>query len=318
MPFTHGVQSHHVYQSTRNLFSNFRSLTMKISSTFLPLICGLSLALSLPARAHEEGAPFSAAIIDPLLLHHAHIENEQRINFFGLRQVETESGRKSSAFEAELEIGYATRDFRYGWELFVPILNIPDPEGSGRETGIGDIELRPIKYSIFQRPAFIVTTASAIRLPTGSTSAGLGEGNTVLTQHLFADAAAGNWFLGVNLAAGTNVGGETGSSFEYGAVLSYSFIRETRGFEVAKMPRSQKWVVSPSIEFVDERAFRGPESGAHSASLAPGLTFWHQPSGWQIHAGVSLPVSGGREAEQIFLLQFGNHRNWGRLFGRQR
>ena len=28
--------------------------------------------------AHEAGAPFSGAIIDPFSLHHAHIENEQR------------------------------------------------------------------------------------------------------------------------------------------------------------------------------------------------------------------------------------------------
>ena len=32
--------------------------------------------------AHEEGAPFSAAIIDPLIVHHAHLEDEQRLNFF--------------------------------------------------------------------------------------------------------------------------------------------------------------------------------------------------------------------------------------------
>lgn len=290
---------------------------MKKIST-LPLIITVLVTFSPFTHAHEEGAPFSDAITDPLVLHHAHIENEQRINFFGLRGVEDGLGRKRSAFEAELEIGYATHDFRYGWELFVPILDIPSPETGGRETGIGDIEIRPIKYSLFQRPAFVVTTASGVRLPTGSESSGLGEGNTVLSQYLFADAAAGNWFFGVNLAAGTNVSGETGSTFESGAVLAYSFIRDTRGFGVAKAPRSQRWVVSPSLEFVDERVFRGPDAGAHSSTITPGLTFWHPASGWQIHAGVSLPVSGEKESEQVFLLQFGNHLNWGRLLGRGR
>ena len=280
------------------------------------MLCIALTGIAIPfTQAHEEGAPFSDAIIDPLLLHHAHIENEQRINFFSLRDVKNESGRRSSAFEAELEIGYSTHDFRYGWEIFLPIANIPSPNGGGRETGIGDIEMRPIKYAIFQRPTFILSTATGIRLPTGSKSAGLGEGNTVATQYLFADAAAGNWFLGMNLAAGTNVFGETGSSFEYGLVLSYSFIRGTRDFEVAKVPSSQRWVVSPSVEFVDDRAFRGPEAGSHSSSITPGLTFWHRPSGWQIHAGVSFPVTGEREADQVFLIQFGNHLNWGRLLG---
>jgi hypothetical protein len=268
------------------------------------------------ALAHETGAPFSDAIIDPLLLHHAHLENEQRINFFGLREVENEFGRKTSAFEGELEMAYATHDFRYGWEVFIPIANILAP--TGRETGIGDIEVRPIKYAIFQRPAFILATASGIRLPTGSKSAGLGEGNTVVTQYLFADAAAGNWFLGANLAGSANVTGETGNVFEYGAVISYSFIRGTDGLSLAKVPSSQSWVVSPSLELVGERAFRGPQNGAHTTSITPGITFWHRPSGWQIHAGVSVPVSGQREAEQVFLLQVGNHFNWGRLLGLSR
>jgi hypothetical protein len=34
--------------------------------------------------AHEEGAQFSGAIIEPLKVHHAHIEDEQKFNFFFL------------------------------------------------------------------------------------------------------------------------------------------------------------------------------------------------------------------------------------------
>ncbi|GEM_PF-610691 len=270
------------------------------------------------ARGHEEGAPFADAIIDPLLLHHAHIENEQRINFFALRGVQTDLGGRSSAFESELELAYATHDFRYGFEFFVPIADVPSPTGRGREFGLGDIEVRPIKYAIFQRPSFILATASGVRLPTGSKSDGLGEGNTVYTQYLFADMAAGNWFLGVNLAGASNLTGESGSSFESGVVLSYSFISGTHGFELAQVPPSQHWVVSPSVEFVDERTFRGTQSGVHTSSVTPGLTFWHRPSGWQIHVGVSLPVSGEREANRIFLVQVGNHFNWGRLLGLRR
>lgn len=270
------------------------------------------------ANAHEEGAPFSDAIVDPLLLHHAHIENEQRINFFGLRDVQNESRHSGSALEGELELGYSTHDFRYGFELFVPIANMPAPDGSGRETGIGDIEIRPIKYAIFQRPIFILSTASGIRLPTGSKSGGFGDGNTVVTQYLFADAAAGNWFVGANLAGSANVTGQTGNVFEYGTVVSYSFIRGTEGFGLAKVPLGQKWVISPSVELVGERAFRGPAAGSNTLSITPGITFWHRPSGWQIHAGVSVPVSGERNADQVFLLQVGNHFKWGRMLGLSR
>lgn len=53
-----------------------------------PVCAVLALAaLAGPLGAHETGAPFSGAIIDPLVLHHAHIEDEQRINFFALRGV---------------------------------------------------------------------------------------------------------------------------------------------------------------------------------------------------------------------------------------
>ena len=34
-----------------------------------------------PLFGHEEGAPFSGAIPEPIIVHHAHIEDEQRLNF---------------------------------------------------------------------------------------------------------------------------------------------------------------------------------------------------------------------------------------------
>jgi hypothetical protein len=42
--------------------------------------------------AHEEGAPFSGAILDPVLLHHAHIENEQRLKLFALNGLPDANG----------------------------------------------------------------------------------------------------------------------------------------------------------------------------------------------------------------------------------
>lgn len=39
---------------------------------------GLLMPVFFPSKAcaHEPGAPFSSAIIDPVVTHHAHIENE--------------------------------------------------------------------------------------------------------------------------------------------------------------------------------------------------------------------------------------------------
>lgn len=42
----------------------------------------LTIYLGNGAFGHNEGAPFSAAVIDPLIVHHAHLEDEQRLNLF--------------------------------------------------------------------------------------------------------------------------------------------------------------------------------------------------------------------------------------------
>ena len=79
---------------------------------------------------------------------------------------------------------------------------------------------------------------------------------------------------------------------------------------------NQKWVISPSLEMVGNRGFEGGTAGENSLALVPGMTFWHIRSGWQIHVGVQTPVSGPRDRDAMFLIQIGNHFNWGRLFGR--
>lgn len=270
-----------------------------------------------PSRlaAHEPGAPFSGAIIDPPILHHAHIENEQRLNFFVMRGVRDSTGRKRTGYEGELELAYGSKDFRYGFEVFAPFFSLPDPNGDGRETSIGDIEVRPLKYSLLMKPDFVLSTATAVGLPTGSESRGLGSGNTSLSQLLFVDKAVGNWSAMVNLGVGGNVAGEKESWFEYGVGLSYSFIRGVKFGDLAPSRPEQKCVFQPSVEFVGEHLLQGDGAGENSASLIPGLTLWHIRTGWQLRAGVLIPTSGPREADQMFLIQIGNHLNWGALFG---
>lgn len=241
--------------------------------------------------AHEEGAPFSGAIIDPPILHHAHIENEQRLNFFALRGVRDANGRKRTAYETELELAYGSPNFRYGFEIFVPFASQPAPalDADRRVTGIGDMEVRPLKYALLMKPDFVISTASGFGLPTGSRVDGLGEGNTSFSQYLFVDKAQGNWAVLANLGLGTNLRGEQDSWFEYGAGLSYSSIRGVKFGEVAPVRPPQNWVVTPSVELVGEHSFRGSTVGQHTTSLALGLSFWHVRSGWQIRLGVQLP-----------------------------
>lgn len=268
--------------------------------------------------AHEEGAPFSGAIIDPLALHHAHIENEQRFNYFNLFGVQDGAGRKRNAYEGEFELAYASPNFRYGFELFIPISNIPSPNNRGRENGLNDVEFRPLKLALYNSPEFVLSTATAIRAPTGSERRGLGEGEWAGTQFLFADFSRGNWYVGANLGAETSLSGPSETGLEYGVAVSYSFIRDTERGGLAAPAPAQKWVISPSLELIGTHGIRGTTAGEDSVSLLPGLTFWDTSSGWQIHIGVATPVAGSRESDATLLIQIGNHFNWRRMFGREK
>lgn len=275
---------------------------------------GVVVGRSLPAHAHEEGAPFSGAISDPLVLHHAHIENELRFNSFNSFGIQDGAGQKRSAYEGEFELAYSSPNFRYGVELFIPIVSIPSPDSSGRETGIGDIEFRPLKLALYNSPELILSIATAFRAPTGSASRGLGEGEWSGTQFLFADFARGNWFIGANLGVETSLTGPRETGLEYGVTLAYSFIHGTEPGGLATPNPRQNWVISPSLELIGTHGFQGAAAGEDSLSLISGLTFWHTHSGWQFRAGVAAPVFGQRDSAATLLIQVGNHLNWGRIF----
>ena len=267
-------------------------------------------ALASPVLAHEEGAPFSGAIIEPLVLHHAHIENEQRVNLSLLRRLEGFAGSARSGLDAEIELGWSNERFDFGMEAFIPFSRRPGPGGAGNDAGLGDIELRPLKYALVNRPEFILTTATALTLPTGDERRGLGSGNTVLAQHLFLDKAIGNWYGGLNAGFESRVGGDSGSGIEYGAVLAYSFIEGTVASGIAAARPAQAWVLSMSLEMVREKRLSGADRGESASSLIPGIVFWRPASGWQLRAGVSIPRSTEREAERSILVQVSNHFDW--------
>lgn len=276
-------------------------LTIFATVTAAVWVCTCSVA-----GAHEEGAPFSAAIVDPLIVHHAHLEDEQRLNMFFSKGFKRADGKKRFVFMNQYELAIA-KDFTWGAEMFLPF----STGGVGRNYGVGDIEILPIKWAFINRPETIVTAALGFTLPTGNKKHGLGEGNTVVAPHVFFDRGFGNWYVGVNLVPAVNITGAQGLSFEYSSVLSYSFISETE--EAAPTVPKQNWVWSPSLEVIGESVFRGEDRGKTFISLLPGLTAWHVPTGWQVHAGAQIPTSRRREDDVTLLLQVGNHFDWGRL-----
>lgn len=272
----------------------------------------LSAGIGFSAHAHEKNAPFSGAIIDPFELHHAHIENEQRINL--ARATLKEAGMRTNTLAAELELAWASPDFRYGFEVFIPYLQIDNSSEGSRIQGIGDIEIRPLKYALINQPEFVVATATGITLPSGDEARGLGEGYSSLRQFLFVDKAVGNWFFGLNLGVGTGLKSGTASELEYGVVAAYSFIHGVAPGAVALTHPAQRVVWTPSLELSGMRSFGGEEGGQRQATVIGGLNAWFPRSGWQVRAGMAFPVSQAREADRTFLFQVGNHFNWGELF----
>lgn len=287
----------------------------RMAACALPAIMVISMSI----HAHEAGAPFSGAIIDPLTLHHAHIENEQRLNLFGLRNVGGFEGTKRNAFKSELELGWSNDKFNFGLEAFVPYRNILSADGQSSEAGIGDIEIRPIKFAFINMPDLVMSTASGLSLPTGNRNRGLGSGNTTFSQFLFVDKAFGNLYTGLNLSLDKRMRGARGAGMGYGAVVAYSFINGVSLDGFVNPQPSQSIVISASLEFVGGKRFGGADAGEKSTSIVPGIGFWFPKSGWQLRVGVDIPLSGTREADRIVLLQLGNHLNWDDLFaGRSR
>lgn len=109
---------------------------------------------TIKAEAHEAGSPFSGAFPEPLLLHHAHIEDEQRINFTHFENFRTGRGEES-ALSAEMELAFTwTEDFRLGSEIFIPFSNTGL---SNDKYGFGDLEIQPIKYAFLNLPETVLT-----------------------------------------------------------------------------------------------------------------------------------------------------------------
>jgi hypothetical protein len=270
----------------------------------------LAWVWAIETGAHEGGAPFSGAFPEPIILHHAHIEDEQRINFVGLKNFRTEE-KEVTAFATSLELAVTwLDDFRFGSEIFIPFSNTGT---SNNHVGLGDIEIQPIKYAFLNQPETVVTGVFSLRLPTGDESRGLGGEQTTLGGNLFIDQAYRNWYLGINTEYAASVSGPTFSEFEIAAALAYSFIWET-GEGIAPTIPNQPLVLTLMLEMASESVLTGAESGENLITLVPGFQLWHPESDWNVQMGVGFPISSDRENDLAGYLRVGNHFDWGQFF----
>lgn len=280
-----------------------------MSANRFKLISLIALLCLLPieASSHEVGTPFSGAFPEPLLLHHAHIEDEQRINLTRFENFRTERGEES-ALSGEMELAFTwLDDFRLGSEIFIPISNTGV---SNSEYGVGDLEIQPIKYAFVNLPETVLTGAISVALPTGDKTRGLGGVQTALGGKLFLDQAWGNWYLGFNTEYEVTVWGPESSEAEFALAFTYSFIDETGDGVAPAMPH-QKMVTTAMLELVSESVLSGEENGENIITLAPGVQFWFPESNWKVRMGVGFPLTTDREDDMALYFQFGNHFDWG-------
>ncbi len=264
---------------------------------------------AIEARAHEAGAPFSSAFAEPIILHHAHIEDEQRINFTGFKNVRTEDKEETAVSSfVELAITWLD-DFSLGSEIFIPFSNVGTPDN---HFGLGDIELQPIKYAFVNLPETVMTGAFSLSVPTGDEAHGLGGEQTTVGGNLFFDQAYRNWYLGINTEYEASVSDPTFSAFEIAAALAYSFIPET-GTGIAPARPNQTLVPTLMLEWVSESLLSGMDDGEHVMNLLPGIQLWHPISNWKFRVGVSFPISTDKEYDLAGHFQVGNHFDWGHL-----
>lgn len=280
----------------------------------LRLIFGLFFIL-LTASAgfsHEIGAPFSGAISEPVILHHAHIEDEQSLNMFFRNDFQKEEdAEKRFAFESALELASSWGDhYNFGSEIFIPF---SETGNDNDRYAVGDIELWPIKYAFLNEPETIVTGALSIGLPTGDKKYGFGEGQTKLGAMFFIDQAWRNWYFGANAELESVVAGPTETEAEFAFGLSYSFIEGT-GDGVAAPRPSQTFVPVLSLEMVAEQILSGLEKENDSLTILPGMHLWHPASDWLVSVGLEVPLSSYRNNDYTMHLKMRNHFNWGSFF----
>lgn len=266
---------------------------MPFWSKLLPAVAAAVLLTPVPggALAHGDHDEQSPALIDPLVTHHAVLEDELKLNLFGSRF----SAEDASAGALSLELAYAFTDL-LGVEVFLS-LGMTDAGGRLRG-GLGDLELQFPKISFVREYGFVMTAYLGVVAPTAAEGSGLGEGAWILAPHVLTDLALGPVGLQMNGALELTTGGEVVAE-----------LRVSTAFTVA-LDAAGHVLLSPLVELEAEV----PVSEAAPVGLAvvPGVKLGL--GGWHVGLGVALPFGPERELDFEAMLQVGYHVSWRRLF----
>ena len=276
------------------------------------ILCALIILFSSGiSKAHQDSAPFSGAISELIKVHHAHIENEQSINFSFYDDFQKEEdGEKRPAFETTLEFGIAWNgNFSVGSEFSIPF---SDTGNKDNKYELGDIEILPIKYAFINQPETVLTGGISLGLPTGDGDKGFGEEQTKLGAVLFFDKSWRNWFFGANAEYESVVSGPVETEVELAFALSYSFIEGT-GHGIAPSKPKQFVVPVLSLEFISESILSGLEKEDDTFTVLPAIHFWYPASGWLASLGGEVPLSSHRNNDFQIHFKLKNHFDWGHL-----
>lgn len=266
-------------------------MCLRLARRTIPVLIAILAAPR--ALAHGDHSAQPPSVIDPLITHHAVLEDELKLNFASSRLGED----ASQAHGASLEVAYAFSDL-LGIEVFLP-LGQTRLDGRTR-SGLGDVRLQVPKVSFVRRYGWVMTAYAELTLPTGSQEAGLGGEGFGVAPHLLTDVGVGPFGVQANAALEMASTGEVAS--ELNASVAHTLA----------LPWAADAVLSPLLEFNAEVPLRGEERA--SLALTPGIKLGLD--GWHLGAGVSLPVAGERHFDFQALLQVGYHVAWAQLMGR--
>jgi hypothetical protein len=275
-------------------YFTLRALRFRLCNMLLVSSLLVSLLLFGEAQCHSAHRSQSIAIIDPLLTHHAVLEDELKINYFRVSN-EDES---SYTHWATLELGAALSDL-VGGEVYLP-LGFADVSGR-KSKGLGDIETIFPKISFVRRYGFVMTSYVVIRAPTGKESAGLGEPGWGFAPHILMDYGRGKFGIQANAALEFETEGH--KNIEGNISFAYSFV-----FHKAE---ERKLVMSPLLELAVESQINGPDN-APIATVTPGIKI--ASYGWHLGLGVNLPLTKEKELDYMATVQIGYHVSWNDIF----
>jgi len=181
----------------------------------------------------------------------------------------------------------------------MPYLWLRATDGSGTESGFGDLELA-VNFLAFNGERMKLKVGLAVTLPTGSESRGLSDGHTILEPTAF-------WLL--DFGHGWVMQGEAALELPLSTDNVENLFRY--GVGIGKIClATQHWTcfrwLTPVVEFNGLTTLNGPESGRTVIDVTPGLR-WIVRERDGVGFGVSFPITGSKEFDWQIIFKYSIH-----------